>query len=148
MITLDLTGPGHILKRKKRLNLVSGQHPRMAPQGEPFSGVFVSTVGAVLVILVSGEAVTVPVLLRGAWSATAESLELEALRKQIHTLPGQLAIKPRRKYLTDSHMQANRKTKERRTSEPVCSSMLGLWGRLQISDADKQGWTRWVSDAK
>lgn len=53
----------------------------MVSQEGPFPGVFVSTAGAVLVILVSGGAVTVPVLLGGAWSATAESLELEALRE-------------------------------------------------------------------
>lgn len=43
----------------------------MVPQGGLLPGVFVSTAGAVLVILVSRGAVTVPVLLKGAWSAAA-----------------------------------------------------------------------------
>lgn len=66
MIALDLTGSGHILKRKKRLNLISGQHPRMAPHGGLFPGVFVSSAGAVLLIVVSRGAVAVLVLLREA----------------------------------------------------------------------------------
>lgn len=45
-------------------------------------------------------------------------------------------------------MQANRKTKESvGQASQGCSSLLCLWGRLQIAGADKQGWTRWVSDA-
>lgn len=115
---------------------MSGQHPRMVPQEGPFPGVFVSTAGAMFVILVSRGAVTVPVLLRGAWSATAESLALETLREYIQTPPGQLASKPQRKYLTDSHLQSkqeNQRVEDKRASLLIFATPVG-------EAVDLRGW--------
>lgn len=111
MGALDLTGSSHILKRKKRLSLVSGQHPRMVPQGGLFPGAFVSTAGAAPVIPISRGDTTVPALLREAQSVIVVSLGLGALRAYSNT-PRSAGKKASEEVSNRLLMRANRKTKE------------------------------------
>lgn len=68
----------------------------MVPQGELFPGAFVSTAGAAPVILISRGDMTVSELLREASECHC------GVTEATQTLPGQLASRPQRKYLTNS----------------------------------------------